>query len=608
MPKVRRVRFDPNHLSEAPLPDVEVRELEKRLAARKNIRTLAAPEGDTTTGLVLSTVTIERISIEMALELGYGKLFQGATSADTYAYLYEVMATETVVTDRDGVIADVYGAGFRVAMRSVAFEANAMLSVAGAAANATSSGNTLSIEVREFGLPKDAVKELASITALSADNMDQFGEALQSAVNSIMENLGEVDPQPVEVILAEPIPLTTRNIGISSAFALGRIENGASYDEAIEHLGKVRLQSATNPGLYGYTDKVDAILVRGIYNLLGIDGNDAPNEAQKDRAEAMLWSGWGRNFDDVGTTQPVVQAQALSPLSDDPPIVPIDWDNLVYIPSYTTPNGDVEALLPYGQVTPPTAPPFEAGSSTYRFSGRKTQVSVDAALELGFNEVVGTDSSVSSQYFLWNGMRAVAVADDTGGLVKEWVFGLGFQLCVKALTTSLDASANVASIAVQSTLGSASSTYQVLLRGIDLAGFPLLSSLMTTGTGPFSAATLDSIGAAHAELNSVLLSDDPQLLEPQLIGVVVNHHSTQLVNAVAQAEAACFALGAITKKGIANRAKTREQAVEQATARGLDIDAVTAIYEAVAPSGGTSEKPSSFESNEAYAMLYAGYK
>jgi hypothetical protein len=231
------------------------------------------------TGLVTS-----QLDIGFAFSLDFPGSFTGNLNSNMRFYLLDLMATlPEMPAEKDQKFGLVYGLGVRIGIAATKVEAKAAASISGVAARAELGVETANYTFVAPGMGPEALGQAGEFFAtaggsFNAGKVESLGLGLEVISQYLINEAKNRTPQPVYVAAEAPKTDVVRMQAISTTWAINRIKQGFSYDEAAKSLP----QDDPRSGL------VNEIEVQALYRKIVNDvGNQKPSEPQKNLAERI---------------------------------------------------------------------------------------------------------------------------------------------------------------------------------------------------------------------------------------------------------------------------------------------------------------------------------
>lgn len=308
----------------------------------------------------------------------------------------------------------------------------------------------------------------------------------------------------------------------------------------------------------------------------------------------------------------------------------LDWD----VAPFTAKYGDhlvIPTLIPYAKDSAgrlhPERVAIKAVKSDLEFTDGESGLSVvdySGLLKAGFSASVGVYLDVSAKFTcaLWKNTHTVTVdnkglyvGDGGESYIKSVTWGIGARVAVVSWSLDVGASVEAGEIAMQTTLGTARSTYsaQVCGAGVDLLN--AMTPLARAATGPFDMGALSTLVTVQERLNALVkqrkgLSPAPEAEEarkirPTVLAVEVD---TKLLGVATDGDL-LRSVGTMIFAG--ERIYRDKSANEAAKDPGgfiayTQTDLVPSMYRDIYGISDPAQKPSEADKERAKKILFAG--
>lgn len=265
-----------------------------RLAIPDLEQLLAETSAPTSSVYQITNLNISQLTLDAAMDIGYGALFNGDASASAlFFFLEQVALLPEVPLTSDGLVSVEQGVGIRVGIALTAAKANVQSSFVTLAAQ----GSTASVQVDLPGLPPSvAEKFLASFPSRSEQPLGLTDlQALFGSIGSTVQTMIDLSANQPSQLIATPLYLVdnpssydeTRRYALSIGYALHCIAGRKiSLSDALSHL-------ATNQASTKYPyGQVDPFIVSAVYgDWVGGSSTTKPTSAQQKAAQTTEWTG-----------------------------------------------------------------------------------------------------------------------------------------------------------------------------------------------------------------------------------------------------------------------------------------------------------------------------
>jgi len=242
----------------------------------------------------ITSLNISQLTLSAALDIGYGKLFNGDINADALFFFLEQVAILPVIPlTSDGLVGVEQGVGIRVGISMTAAKADVQSSFVTLAAQ----GSTASTGVDLPGLPPAVGQQfLASFPSrsdqpLTLDDLQamyqSIGTTVQTMINLAATQPSQLVPTPLYLVDYPSEDDETRRYALSMGYAFHCIAGRKiSLADALSHLASN--QTSTK---FPYAE-VDDFIVSAVYGSW-VGGSDAtkPSGAQQNAAKTLEWTG-----------------------------------------------------------------------------------------------------------------------------------------------------------------------------------------------------------------------------------------------------------------------------------------------------------------------------
>jgi hypothetical protein len=242
--------------------------------------------------LSLADVKISQYTRRLGVTLGYGGLFNFSTDVKSSLYLIEFLATspEISVPEQEN-LAVTMGVGVRVILVTTQVEGKGVGNLAGISAMATLSTAHHNYTVDFVGLPGSVRQSFNNAFPIqptfNLDVMRSFGAAISQLADSMVQlakkQPEKLEPKMVSLVEFVPEPYSTLGIAASNGYALHRITQNDTYDDAVERLSD-RIEAKNRSFPY---EQVDPTAVEIIYARIVGGETSKPTTDQKSLAEKI---------------------------------------------------------------------------------------------------------------------------------------------------------------------------------------------------------------------------------------------------------------------------------------------------------------------------------
>lgn len=251
-------------------------------ARRLDLRDLPMPPGPYNyrlTGLVTS-----QLNVSVAASLDFPAVFTSTLQGDMSFYLLDLMATCPEVPIEQGEFTGVVpGLGIRVGIATTKIDSKLGSSIAGVAANTQLNTSQSSYAFVAAGLGPGVIPNAGTFFTNPGGRFDtqkaqDLGQGLQALANYLLQATKDREPAWVYVLAETPKAELSKIQAISASWAINRIEEGKSYNEAFRDINRA------NP----LEILIDSVFVQAIYQrILNNAGDDKPSEAQRQLARSI---------------------------------------------------------------------------------------------------------------------------------------------------------------------------------------------------------------------------------------------------------------------------------------------------------------------------------
>jgi hypothetical protein len=246
------------------------------------------PVGSSFSGTV--DVTMSALDLNMAMQLGYGDMFNVNATVSADMWLAAVQNTMTPVQNNTGsaIVNEYWGFAARMIITAYGLKAGTSLDVYGLSAQADVNGIKSSYFIDLIGIPLALQRPMLDLVSFANGNFDESANGLTGSLKSMVSDI-LADPavyaQLQPALLAVDIDLSKIPVSSSDLFA---------YSFSLENIRKNRsqataLQNLSKMGTLKYSGQITADQVGAYYGLLDVTGN--PTSTQSQTANASLFQG-----------------------------------------------------------------------------------------------------------------------------------------------------------------------------------------------------------------------------------------------------------------------------------------------------------------------------
>ena len=241
----------------------------------------AAPYNFTNVNLITS-----KLDVSIVASLGFDKNFEGSANSNMNFYLLDLVIAlpEEPIDGHPLDFGLVYGAGIRVGFLSTKSEAKFESSIAGVAAGASLNVQTASYSSLALHISPEIAKSgsaffKSGFGSFDGKDVESLGEGLQRISSALISLASTIKPGPLWIV-ASPNPDELALIqSISTCWALNRIIEGKSCNQALGQISVTNVDQAL----------IDKLNVKVIYRKIVNDtGNDVPSPPQIEDARNIL--------------------------------------------------------------------------------------------------------------------------------------------------------------------------------------------------------------------------------------------------------------------------------------------------------------------------------
>jgi hypothetical protein len=238
--------------------------------------------------------------------------------------------------------------------------------------------------------------------------------------------------------------------------------------------------------------------------------------------------------------------------------------------------------------------PTEALGDEFTFQSH--QVDAQTLVDLGMSGAItfSTNMKTKTTYFLSSLMSQQRLQNtDADSVIVDATFAVGLRIGVFATNVDAKASLSIATVASKAELNQASTAYQVTVLGAGLEALETVRPLIANSTGPFTAETLQTIGAIQGSFD-MLLADEHADLTPVITDVTIE--TDRVMQRLSGGSPPHPTLEVFEKASIfalerARRSKTADSAAQDAPARRVDAAVVRETYRNVLQLQGNQAVP-----------------
>ena len=228
-------------------------------------------------------ITSSFVSAEVMANIGFKGLVIGGDAKATY-FLLDIIATQPVAVPlNSGQGLNIWGVGGRIAFASSQVSGDAAFSVSGLAASAVANGSAVMLQATVIG--GGALNDIKFFNSGIASFDQTSASGLGEGVNELFRvmtnpnNMDSFQPNVIGIVPESQVP--QQSFAVSYEYGLRAINKGWNLPKALDR-APVDVPSSLNVTGSGFA--VDSNVIQGIYESLGVSGDDNPSSQQRSKA------------------------------------------------------------------------------------------------------------------------------------------------------------------------------------------------------------------------------------------------------------------------------------------------------------------------------------